>query len=632
MMLCTFNQFCVLRALGASLWLAVASPAAAQLAPSRVPQPTTIPQLSAGAPENVQSKTNWRNGAEGLRQFQNPALVSLRGIDGIREAKGVPQVAADLLVLHARTLPAEELDSYIVNPKLADEWLKAHPLPPAFVAKVRSAAADDGRKKKKGCSTKHVSSGCVKNEVEQSVDDLTREWREAWNNTTDELARLLDRVDDARACFTDRTLYLSNIPVKFTVEPQIPLSFERDGKSSNQRGGASGSVKGTVAVGVPVDADFKAQVQMFYIPCLPFAVRPKSLGASGRMDVGGSFNATVNATGQFDQSFTIPPTGGVQIPIAVLPIALGGIPIAVLDISVYIDGTLEVSGQGSLDGNLKLQAMQNSSFSFECSGHGCELAQRSVPAPATAIESVKLNGSIQIKPAIYSALQLSLNYNLLSARAGPQPFLIGEVHGCAAALATQGAAGGATAEQSHALTADLDWGIELRAEAVAGGQQVAKNGKFRLLRKHLYFKDLAQSSALISGVAGPPQAQVGQLAVFAMKMPPCYPYPDPIQYQVRWTGAASGAASAQTAAMPARGLGSSASLPSRTTSGSVAPSNCVLQAGQGTCSGAPLSSTSINLAWPVAGDYSVTVAPIDDRHGRRFDASRVTQVTVRVQP
>ena len=629
MLLRSLKHVSVLRALGACILLTVALPAVAQLAPSRTPQPSTLPQLSGGMPENVQSKTNWRNGAEGLRQFQNPALVSLRGIDGLREAKGVPQVAADLLVLHARTLPAEELDSYIVNPKLAEEWLKAHPLPAAFVAKVRTAAADDGKKKKKGCSTRHVSSGCMRNEVEQSLDDLTREWREAWSNTTDELGRLLGRVDDLRACFTDRPLSLANIPVKFTVEPQIPLSFERDGKSSNQRGGASGTVKGTMVVGVPVDADFKAHVQMFLIPCLPFAVRPRSLGASGGMKVGGSFTATVNATGQFNQSFTIPPTGGVQIPIAVLPIALGGIPIAVLDISVYMDGTLEVSGQGTLDGNLKLQSMQHSNFSFDCDGHGCELAQHSVPAPSTAIESVKLNGTIQIKPAIYSALQLSLNYNLLSARAGPQPFLIGEVHGCAAASATQGAAGGATAEQSHALTADLDWGLELRAEAVAGGQQVAKNGKFRLLRKHLYFKDLAQSSALISSIAGPPQAQVGQSAAFTMKMPTCYPYPDPIRYLVKWTGAASGAPATATA--QGRGFSPAARLPAGT-SGTVAPSNCIIQSGQGTCSGTPLASTSINLAWPAAGDYSLTVVPVDDRHGRKFDASRTSQVTVRVQP
>lgn len=630
MLLRSLKHFSVPLALGASISLAAASPAAAQLAPSRIPQPSTIPQLSGGIPENVQSKTNWRNGAEGLRQFQNPALMSLRGIDGLRDAKGVPQVAADLLVLHARTLPAEELDSYIVNPTLAEEWLKAHPLPAAFVAKVRTAAADDGKKKKKGCSTRHVSSGCMKNEVEQSVDDLTREWREAWSNTTDELGRLLGRVDDVRACFTDRTLSLANIPVKFTVEPQIPLSFERDGKSSNQRGGASGSVKGTMVIGVPVDADFKAQLQMFYVPCLPFAVRPKSLGASGGMKVGGSFNATVNATGQFNQSFTIPPTGGVQIPIAVLPIALGGIPIAVLDISVYMDGTLEVSGQGTLDGDLKLQSMQNSNFSFECSGHGCELAQHSVPAPATAIESVKLNGTIQIKPAIYSALQLSLNYNLLSARAGPQPFLIGELQGCAAATGTQGAAGGATAEESHALTADLDGGLELRAEAVAGGQQVAKNGKFRLLRKHLYFKDLAQSTALTSGITGPPQTQVGQSAAYAMRMPTCYPYPDAIRYLVKWTGGASGAPT--TAAAQGTGLGAASRLPMRTSSGSGAPSNCTLQSGQGTCSGAPLASTSINLAWPAAGDYSLTVVPVDDGHGRKFDASRVSQLIVRVQP
>ncbi|MEO7822274.1 MAG: hypothetical protein ABIS15_01610, partial [Gemmatimonadaceae bacterium] len=396
-----------------------------------LPRLDDLPKLSAGTIQNIYAppdltKTNVREDlGSRLRQFQDPSLKNLDGISGIRERTELPQVATDLLVLHARTLPAEEIDSYIVNPKLAEEWLKDHPLPDEFVTKVHARAVDDGKKKKKGCSTRHISTGCVKTEVEQSVDDLTRIWKDAWNDTADELGRLLNRVDDIRACFADEILTLADIPVKFSIEPEFSMSVERDGKSGNRAGGASGEAKGTVAVGVPVNSDFKAQVKMFYIPCLPFAIRPRSIGARGSMEAGGSLTATVSATGQFNQFFTVPPGGGIQIPVAVLPIALGGVPIAVLDISVYLDGTLHLTGEGKLDGSLRLQSLQRSTFDFECSGHGCESSpQRSAQPPATAVESVKLDGRVRIKPAIYSALQLSLNYKLLSVRAGPQPFLL----------------------------------------------------------------------------------------------------------------------------------------------------------------------------------------------------------------
>jgi hypothetical protein len=594
---------------------------------SPLPQLAQLPRLTAGPIQNIQSKSDWRGDPENLRRLQDPNLKQLNGLVGIRESTELPQVVTDLLILHARTLAAEEHDSYIVNPKLAEEWIKTNQLPPEFVASVRKAALDDGKRKKKGCSSKHLSTGCVKNEVEQSVDDLTNAWRDTWTATADELGRLLGRADDVRACFADRTLTLSNIPVRFAVEPEIPLSFEKDGTSER----ASGTVKGTVAVGIPVNADFTADVKMYYIPCLPFAVRPRSLGASGRMDVGGSFTASVNAAGKFDQSFSIPPGGGIQVPIAVLPIALGGVPIAVLDISVYLDGTLAVSGEGALEGTVKLQAMQNSSFAFECTGHGCQVAQRSAPAPATALESVKLDGRIRIKPAIYSALQLSLNYNLLSARAGPQPFLLGEIYGCAAASGTQSSTGASSKEQSYALTADLDWGLDLRAEAVAGGKKVAGD-KVQLMSRHIYFKDLAQSTGLTPGVAGTLQPSLGQPAAYAAAMPRCYPYPEDIQYRVQWTGGAvatTGAPSRVDA--PARSTGLGGSLPARTTTSSIAPSNCTWQAGQGTCWGNPLASTALNLTWPTLGDFLLTVTPIDDKHGRKFEASRATQLNIKVQ-
>jgi hypothetical protein len=364
------------------------------------------------------------------------------------------------------------------------------------------------------------------------------------------------------------------------------------------------------------------EASVFYIPCVPFAIRPRSLGADGILEVGGTFDASVTATGTFKQSFTVPPSGGVQIPVTVIPIVLGGVPVAVLDVSVYLDGTVAIDGKGTLNGKLTLESMQKSVFDFNCSGYGCKLKQRSVPAPATAVESVRLDGRVRIKPAIYTALQLGLNFNLLNARAGPQPYLLGVIDGCGDAMAAQSTAGTSSAQGLYALTADLDWGIELRAEALAGGQKVAEK-KWELREDHLYFKDLANSTALMPNIAGTFQPPLGQPAAYTIKMPQCYPYSDSMEYEVRWTGGASA-----TTGAPKRGAAQGSAPVLR----AAAPSNCTLQAGQGTCQGAPLNSISFNLAWPVAGDYRLMVVPVEDTHGRKFDASRATEMTVTVQP
>lgn len=582
------------------------------------PRATTLPKLSFGTPQTVPSPKlpSKQESAQILRQFQNTQRIELRGIDAIKNIQPVvPQAAKDILLVHARTLEAQELDSYIVDPEAAIEWSKT--LPDSVREKLRKAAEDTGKKKKKkGCSTKHISTGCVKNEVDQAVDDVAKTARKAWKDIEDEWGRFMANVEDAAQCFKDRRL-AATVPMKFSMTPQIPMSFEK----TAEKGGASGSVSGNVTVGVPVNADFMVDASVFYIPCVPFAVRPRALGADGTLEVGGTFDAGVTATGQFHREFTVPPGGGVQIPVAVVPILLGGVPIAVLDVSVYLDGTLEVDGKGTLNGNLKVQSMQTSVFDFECSGHGCNLKKRSVPAPATAVESVQLDGRIRIKPAIYTALQLGLNVNLLNARAGPQPYLLGEVSGCAAATGAQSTDGTSTAQGLHALTADLDWGIELRAEALAGGQKVAQK-KWTLKEEHLYFKDLANSTALMPSVAGTLQPSAGQPAVYTMKMPTCYPYTDRMEYRVRWTGGAGAA----TGAANSRAMDPRASMVRSV------PSTCTVQTGQGTCQGAPLNGTSLSLAWPTAGDYNLTVIPVEDKHGRKFDASRATQMTISVQP
>jgi hypothetical protein len=257
------------------------------------------------------------------------------------------------------------------------------------------------------------------------------------------------------------------------------------------------------------------------------------------------------------------------------------------------------------------------------------------------MESVKLDGKVTVKPAIYTALQVSFDWNLLEARAGPQPFLTGELYGCAAAAATQSASGASTSTGSQSVVADLDWGLDIRAEALAAKENVA-NGILHVdvshgtdsKKAHIYFTDLLQSTGLVPVVSGASQVVAGQPVTFRVTMPECYPYRDSqdnaLQYKVTWTGGASGSAGAP----PANAQDTRKTLVSWSATGGSPPgsnSTCTFQGGQATCSGAPKSDTVFYLTWPANGDYVLSVTPVSDKHGHKFDASRVRQVNVKVQ-
>lgn len=562
------------------------------------PNSFTIPPVSYGAPQSVQGSGGLSTSLRGSKGSVNLNVVRLHGIDGIATATGIPQAAKDFLMMHAKTLPAGEVDNYVVNAKLAEEWFRAHPEPESV---KKAAAKSDSHT---GCNA--ISVHCAEEAAQHAADEAARqsqklleEAQAEWNHVTGEVEHDWNMV---QGCFTDNRLTLPGIPVKFSVTPQFPMNFETNGTTSNQYGSASGTINGSVVFGVPIQSDFTAQGDMFYIPCLPFAVRPRSIAASGKLGVGSTFEASATATGKFNQMFTIPPAGGPHFPIEVIPVVIAGVPVAELDVSVYVDGRLLVDGEGKVGGAVSVKTMQDTVFDFACSGKACDLNQRSVPKPVSTAESVRIDGRIHVKPEVYAALQLDFDIDLLTARAGPQPYLLGEIYGCAAASGTQSAGQPTGGQESYALTSDLDWGIELRAEALVAEKKVAEKD-WKLLQRHLYFKDLANSTALIPVLSGAAQPSPGQPAVYTMKMPACYPYPDPLEYQVSWNGGATAGNGFLPPTSNTNGKLSGASVtkldvkPVPKTTGSTPPASCTLQPGLGQCSSharpSPTSNSSL---------------------------------------
>jgi hypothetical protein len=577
----------------------------------------TMPTVTYGAP---QPRTAVRTPATSRFESRSvSALVGgrnvthtvmhLRGLDGIEKAPGLADGARRLLEMHVRTLAAGEADHYIVDPQLAAAWVAAHPVP----ASVKPS--DNGGDSHSGCDviSTHCAGEAGKHVIDQGSQELDKLRQQAiaeWNHVSTELSHDWNM---AEGCFADHTLPLPDIPVQFSITPEMTLHLEQSGSKDLGGGGsASGKVQGSVTLGFPMKPDFRAELDLFYIPCLPFAVRPKSIGGIGTMMLAEQLTAQVTATGKFDKVFTIPPLGGPRIPIEVIPIVIAGVPVAELDVSAYIEGNVEVGGSGKADGHFQLTNPHSARFDFACSGGGCTSSAQTIPDPTTTTEGAQIQGQVFVKPAVFTALQLDFDFDALGARAGPQPYLWGAASGCAAVAGAQTIGGVSSGAENHVLAADLDWGVDIRADALVGGQPVGKFQHSVTGNKHLWFRDMypGGSNALVVTVAAPKTGAAGKAVGLKAVMPSCYPYTNPIQYRVSWTGAATpGATSA-----------------------------CQWQGNQGTCTADPTKDLPMSLTWNAAGSYTVSVVAVsdshsDDRHRRVFSpAPPATQIAVSVSP
>ena len=266
-----------------------------------------------------------------------------------------------------------------------------------------------------------------------------------------------------------------------------------------------------------------------------------------------------------------------------------------------------IEASGKADGQCQIDNPHKARFDFSCTGKGCTASSKGMPAPTTSSEGAEIKGQVFVKPAIYTALQLDLDVDALSARAGPQPYLLGTASGCAAVAGSQTVGGRSTSGENHALTGDLDWGVELRAEALVLREVVGQPFIYPVMKdQHLWFRDLAPggSTALVAAVDGAVTATAGTAAVYKVRMPSCYPYSETVHYRVAWTGKAT-----------------PAPLP-----------QCQWQAEQGTCTFDPKKDLPVSLTWPAAGSYSLTVVPVGDDHKRTFSpAPAPTQMTIVVR-
>src|SRR5579872_891729 len=530
--------------------------------------------------------------ASGQGVTASAPILHIRGLDGIQQAQAqnlIPKTVADILAMHVRALPAGQSDHYMVNPQLALEWSRTHPEP-----SLAEGTATDNHE---GCNK--WSMHCVGEVVEHAegqVDQMRAEAQQKWQAMIQEASK---KWGEPMQQFNESYRTLGKVPIAFSQ----PFQFTVPLKYSASSGGFSGQVDGSASVGFPVSMNMTADVSVFYVEAFPFLIRPRSVDGEGSMTTGTTMSAAVTATGKFQQTFLVFKTTPRPIPIEVLPIIAGGVPIAEVDISAYIEANVNVNATAEVDASYEVDHTHTINFRFSCDGGGCGTpTETQEPTQTTTTKKAEIKGQATITPMVYTALQFDFDFDALSVRAGPQPALIGQINGCAYSSSKTVTGGGAnvhSVQGSQALTADLDWKTDFLSQASIADKTLFTHTNSLVGRRHILFEDLMKggSSALMAGVTEAANPATGQPVLFKVQMPQCYPYTDRIQYQVVWTGGASGVPTT-----PAQGNASS----------------CTWGAGQGMCFGDPNKELDIAFNWPTAGSYSVTVVPIHDTHPRDF--------------
>ena len=627
-------------------------------------QRSSAPATANANPPRVEARTLTAavNG-----QSTSAHLVNIRGLDGIEQAQGLPDGVKELLMMHVKTLAEGESDHYIVNADLANEWSKTHPVP----ATLKQTAVE--KNSHTGCKSFSMHcAGEVGKHAEGQADALIKEAKGDWDHAANQLGHEWNVAANLiEGCFADQHTNPINIPADFTIHlPSLitldskdvnavskavdvinainsgqvttdqvnaianatgsnsPLLVSSDthrtgpaspnaDKNSDKKSPWSQDLNGRMVFGLPLlsSQGTAAHIDFFYIPCLPFFIRPRSLGVSGSMSVEAAISGNAILSGkntQFTKTVQIPPVD-LHVPLAVLPIVIppSGPPVAELDISFFVQGSLKVSGKGELTTNFNLDYAHSTGFDLLCDGKGCkqksephsQLTNQPPPPPTTASSSSKLSAQLQIQPTLFTGIEFNTDYDLLTVRAGPEPQFTGDVQ----ADACLTVASGKSPTSSEALAAELEWTPSVRADVLVATKAVGTGYNHPLLKQLVKFWDLTPggSPAFMPSVSGPKQLKPGSPGIYNLKMPACYPYSDPVQYQVSWTG---GVTPVVTSPGPTPGTKACA-FPAKTT-------------GEATCWFDPKKDLAMSFAWPKAGDSRVTVVVVGDQFGRKFASAK----------
>jgi hypothetical protein len=391
--------------------------------------------------------------------------------------------------------------------------------------------------------------------------------------------RLAGQADQRIMSCADQVI---NRTASFALNSPLNQNFNLGGGftgSLTTNGGLTGSATGEVQI------ILKRTRVLWW--CVPHSVKFDRARAYGNAQVnyGATVNGTVNYSYNWSTQIAKPHLFSLNFFIGPIPVHIGfNLPITMgLEINASVTGQVTYTGSQQASG----------SFDYTCRLSGCtgwsnySLTNPSGSQPVTAGISGRIQPTVWVQAAVRAYLYTEW---VAYAQVGVRPYLYGDLWGYYG-NACGDADGDGQFETVSALTFNLDWRLFLTAEARAFGASPTQwNNLWSTPRRHIRFWDLIGSSAIRPILAGPGNVAVFNTNAYSVRMRPCWPYGDTVNYQVNWGDSTSSSAS-----------------------------------------GAPQTATPLSKSWSTAGARTVSAIALSDSWGRNLGSATTTR-TVNVNP
>lgn len=378
----------------------------------------------------------------------------------------------------------------------------------------------------------------------------------------------------------------------------------------------SGGIDGQLSLDLPVTGTVTIAARYKIKKCfgVPTGFEFVDAVASGTASIAGtgdlSASATASATYSKEWLLAEPELGEISFTVGIIPVRL----VFTLPISAGVDLNAKISGQLSAH----LNASASGTFTYTCTTRNCSGTsnfsdQFSFTGPNASVTvdlSAQAHARVMLRVGIYDDSIAYLEGGLKAyARAGIWGY-IGNTCG--------DADGDGTNETVRALAADLIWGYKFAYGY--GGLLLPDTLNFTGGNEYpLGWQDLlgtGGSTALQPMLTGPATATQGTPATYVVKMRPCYPYTQAVNFSLApgtWTGPTSVSPSGSATVQATLATSGNNTLVATATSDSYGrglnvPYSRVVNVTPATPTAATLSatvlsSTSVRLNWTDSNTY-----------------------------
>lgn len=360
-------------------------------------------------------------------------------------------------------------------------------------------------------------------------------------------------------------------------------------RTENLGSGFSGTLKAEGAGNLDANGEVKLRLKrtkVFWV-CIPYGVRFQHVRAVGNVTLASTItlNGSISYANPNPIEFEIakPSLGGVAFALGPIPVYIGfNLPITFgIEIQASVTGQLQYRGGQSLTG----------SFDYLCTSSNCT-GYNNLQSSIQSVDNPFGAGvSGRIRPSLYADVGVrGFLYNevVAYAQVGVRGYLHGDLWGYYGNTCGDADQNG-NYETVSALTFGLDWQIAITAKADTFLTSQWRKTLWKSDQWYIGFWDLTASgsSALTPMIDGSASVGVNTAASYKIRMRPCWPYGDNIDYTMNW---GDGTTTNHT--------------------GSPAPP-----------SWQPVFASRV---WNSTGAKTIQLTALRDSHGRQFGSSRTT--------